>query len=79
MKLFSDLRFIIIDEVHNFIGEDRGVQLLSLLERLQNLIGFSPRRIGLSATLGDVPAAEEWLNSGTQRTCAAIHQRLKYL
>ncbi|ADY55222.1 DEAD/DEAH box helicase domain protein [Syntrophobotulus glycolicus DSM 8271] len=69
MKLFSDLRFIIIDEVHHFIGEDRGVQLLSLLERLQNLIGFSPRRIGLSATLGDGPAAEQWLNSGTPRTC----------
>lgn len=69
MKLFSNLRFIIIDEVHNFIGEDRGVQLFSLLERLQNLIGFSPRRIGLSATLGGVPAAEKWLNSGTPRTC----------
>lgn len=69
LKLFSDLRFIIIDEVHDFIGEDRGVQLLSLLERLQKLIGCSPRRIGLSATLGDEPAAEAWLNSGTPRTC----------
>lgn len=69
LKLFADLRFIIIDEVHHFMGEDRGVQLLSLLERLQKLIGFSPRRIGLSATLGDGPAAEAWLNSGTPRTC----------
>lgn len=69
LKLFSDLRFIIIDEVHNFINEDRGVQLASILERLQNLIGLIPRRIGLSATLGDISLAEKWLSNGTKRTC----------
>lgn len=69
IKLFSDLRFVIIDEVHNFIGEDRGVQLTSVLERLQNLIGHVPRRIGLSATLGDMVVAENWINSGTKRAC----------
>lgn len=69
IKLFSDLRFIIIDEVHNFISEDRGVQLMSVLERLQNLIQLTPRRIGLSATLGDKAVAEAWLNSGTKRAC----------
>lgn len=69
VKLFSDLRFIIIDEVHNFIGEDRGIQLVSVLERLQNLIGHVPRRIGLSATLGNMAVAGEWMNSGTRRTC----------
>ncbi len=69
VKLFSDLRFIIIDEVHNFVGEDRGVQLASVLERLQNLIGHVPRRIGLSATLGDRIVAESWINSGTKRAC----------
>ena len=69
IKLFTDLRFIIIDEVHNFIGEDRGVQLASVLERLQNLIGLVPRRIGLSATLGDKHTAEDWINSGTNRIC----------
>jgi len=69
LKLFADLRFIIIDEVHNFIEEDRGVQLTSVLERLQRLIGFVPRRIGLSATLGDVTVAENWLSNGTGRAC----------
>jgi Lhr-like helicases len=28
-----------------------------------------PRRIGLSATLGDMVVAEDWINSGTKRTC----------
>lgn len=69
MKLFSDLRFVIIDEVHYFMNNDRGIQLLCLLERLQRLVGIVPRRIGLSATLGDFSIAEGWLSSGTNRRC----------
>ena len=38
-RLFSDLRFIIIDEMHYFMDNDRGLQLLCLLERLARLIG----------------------------------------
>ena len=68
-RLFSDLRFIIIDEVHYFMDNDRGLQLLSVLERIQRIIGFSPRRIGLSATLGDCTNAEKWLCMGSERAC----------
>ena len=71
LKMFSDLRFIIIDEVHHFMRDVRGVQLLCVLERLQKLTGVTPRRIGLSATLGDVSLAQTWLNTGTGRGCAA--------
>jgi len=71
MKMFSDLRFIIIDEVHQFMRDARGIQLLCVLERMQTLTGVSPRRIGLSATLGDVSLAQNWLNTGTERNCAA--------
>ncbi|HIT53523.1 MAG TPA: DEAD/DEAH box helicase [Candidatus Fimivicinus intestinavium] len=71
VKLFSDLRFVIIDEVHYFMRDVRGVQVLCLLERLERLVGVSPRRIGLSATLGDLSAAQGWLCSGTSRRCAA--------
>ncbi|MDR1101843.1 MAG: DEAD/DEAH box helicase [Clostridiales bacterium] len=69
MRLFSDLRFIIIDEVHNFLGEDRGVQLTSILERIQKITNNIPRRIGLSATLGNVEIAKQWLNCGTNKEC----------
>lgn len=70
-RLFSDLRFIIIDEVHYFMDNDRGLQLLSVLERLQRIIGFIPRRIGLSATLGEdcEHAPEKWLCMGTNSKC----------
>ena len=65
MRLFGDLRYVIIDEVHNFMGSDRGLQVLCQLERLSWHTGASPRRIGLSATLGDYTLAEKWLCSGT--------------
>lgn len=71
LSMFSDLRFIIIDEVHYFMRDVRGLQLLCVLERLKKLTGVSPRRIGLSATLGDVSLAQNWLNTGTGRKCAA--------
>ena len=71
IRLFSDLRFIIIDEVHHFMRDVRGVQVLCQLERLQNLIGYAPRRMGLSATLGDLRLAQNWLNTGTNRDCIA--------
>ncbi|HBL84234.1 MAG: ATP-dependent helicase [Clostridiales bacterium GWF2_38_85] len=67
VRIFGDLRFIIIDEVHSFMGTDRGIQVICQLERLQRFIRNSPRRIGLSATLGDYTKAEQWLASGTDR------------
>lgn len=71
LSMFSDLRFVIIDEVHHFMRDARGIQLLCVLERLKQLTGVNPRRIGLSATLGDVSLAKNWLNIGTGRECAA--------
>jgi ATP-dependent helicase Lhr and Lhr-like helicase len=67
MRLFGDLRFVIIDEVHAFMGSERGCQILCQLSRLQSLTQTQPRRIGLSATLGDYSMAEEWLASGSDK------------
>lgn len=66
-NLFGDLRFIIIDEIHAFMGSERGCQILCQLTRLSRYIkNQQPRRIGLSATLGDYTLAEDWLSSGTE-------------
>lgn len=64
-RLFGDLRFIIIDEVHSFMESDRGIQLLCCLERLRRVTGVCARRIGLSATLSDLSTAESWLSAST--------------
>ncbi len=66
-KLFGDLRFIVIDEVHSLMRGDRGGQTLCLIERLQKLAGVVPRRIGLSATIGDLEGTGKFLASGTGR------------
>ena len=51
--LAQHLRFIVVDELHAFIGTERGRQLQSLLHRLELAAQRSIPRIGLSATLGD--------------------------
>ncbi len=66
-KLFGDLRFIVIDEVHSLMRGDRGGQTLCLIERLASLAGVNPRRVGLSATIGDLEATGRFLASGTGR------------
>lgn len=66
-KLFGDLRFVVIDEVHSLLRGDRGGQTLCLIERLSRLAGVNPRRIGLSATIGDPEATGELLSMGTGR------------
>jgi ATP-dependent helicase Lhr and Lhr-like helicase len=66
-RLFGNLRFVIIDEIHAFMGSERGCQILCQLARLARVTQNQPRRIGLSATLGDYSLAEDWLRSGTDR------------
>ncbi|HEY3992462.1 MAG TPA: DEAD/DEAH box helicase, partial [Ktedonobacteraceae bacterium] len=64
--IFGDLRFIIIDEIHAFLGTERGQQVLCHLQRLERASGRPARRIGLSATIGDIDTALHWLESGSQ-------------
>ncbi len=66
-SLFWDLRFIVIDEVHSLLRGDRGMQTFCLIERLCALAGCRPRRIGLSATIGNPEAAGEFLAAGSGR------------
>lgn len=66
-KLFGDLRFVVIDEVHSLLRGDRGEQTLCLIERLSRIAGVNPRRIGLSATIGDPEGTGEFLSLGTGR------------
>ena len=65
--LFSGLRFIIIDEIHYFMGNERGLQLLTLIERLSSRAGIEPVRIGLSATIRNKKEALAWLCTGSRR------------
>ncbi|GHW00754.1 ATP-dependent helicase [Lactobacillus nasalidis] len=64
-RLFGDLRYVVIDELHSFLRSDRGGQTFCLLERLNRLADVKPRRVGLSATIGDPAAAGRFLGAGS--------------
>lgn len=63
-SLFSGLTYIVVDELHAFIGSERGAQLQSLMHRIERAIGKTVPRIGLSATLGNMAMAAEFLRPG---------------
>ena len=65
--LFCDLRYVVIDEVHSLLRGDRGGQTICLIERLSRMAGVDPRRIGLSATMGDPESVGRFLAAGTGR------------
>ncbi|HEX8516988.1 MAG TPA: DEAD/DEAH box helicase [Bacteroidia bacterium] len=58
--LFFNLKYVVIDEIHSFIGTDRGTQLKSILSRLQRVNSKSFNVVGLSATIGDYDEAKRF-------------------
>lgn len=60
-RLFAATRAVVIDELHSMLDSERGVQVRSLLTRLELAIKRPVRRIGLSATLGDMDLARAYL------------------
>ena len=59
--LFMGAQAIVIDELHALLDTERGVHLRSLLTRLELAVGRRIRRVGLSATLGEMELAREYL------------------
>jgi ATP-dependent Lhr-like helicase len=60
-NIFEKLRYIVIDELHAFIGSERGKQLQSQMHRLDVALKRATPRIALSATLGDMEKAGKFL------------------
>ena len=63
-QIFAALQAVVVDELHAFMGNVRGRQLQSLLHRLEARLGRRVQRIGLSATLGDMGLAADFLRPG---------------
>ncbi len=81
-RIYAELDFIVIDELHSFLSNVRGVHLRSLLARLSAATGRQPRIVGLSATLGDPQGARTFLAPDAPDTVSIIegkgHQAVKF-
>jgi ATP-dependent Lhr-like helicase len=75
MGLFQNLRYIVVDELHAFIGSERGKQLQSLMQRVELVAGKTLPRVGLSATLGDMSLASEFLRPGHPERVQVIESK----
>ncbi len=62
----KNIRYVVIDEVHELVGSKRGVQLSVGLERLKNLTEKEIQIVGLSATVGSQKDVAEFLGSGKE-------------
>ena len=71
-KLFNSVRAVIVDELHSIIDGERGVQVRSLLFRLEQALKRNVRKIGLSATLGEISLACKFLRQENPDTVAII-------
>ncbi|MDR2097980.1 MAG: DEAD/DEAH box helicase [Spirochaetaceae bacterium] len=73
-RLFSGILYIVVDELHSFIGSERGKQVQTLLHLLDLRTGQKVTRIGLSATLGNMELAASFLSGfgAYKRHCEII-------
>ncbi len=71
-RLFRGLRAVVIDEVHAFVGDDRGGHLSAVLERLSRYCGSDVQRIGLSATVGNPADILAWAAGSSQRAGVVV-------
>lgn len=66
---FGDLKYVVIDELHAFIGNERGKQLQSLLSRIELITGNKPPRIAMSATFSNYDKVQEYLRPDGSFSC----------
>lgn len=73
--VFQNLRYVVVDELHAFIGSERGKQLQSLMHRVDIVAGRKLPRVGLSATLGDMRLGSEFLRPGQADDVTVIESK----
>jgi ATP-dependent Lhr-like helicase len=71
-RLFRGLRAVVIDEIHAFVGDDRGGHLSAVLERLSRFCGRDVQRIGLSATVGNPADILAWVAGSSRRAGVVV-------
>ena len=71
---FGRLKYIVIDELHAFIGNERGKQLQSLLSRIELITGVKAPRIAMSATFSNYDKVKSFLRPDESYPCVIPNQ-----
>ena len=71
-RMLRTVRTVIVDEIHAVVGTKRGSHLALSLERLADLAGRPPVRIGLSATQRPTEEVARFLTGAADTDCAII-------
>ncbi|WP_303295577.1 DEAD/DEAH box helicase [Methanobrevibacter woesei] len=77
-RIFNNIKYIVIDEIHYFADSDRGIQLNSLLNRLKEYLPNDVVTVGLSATVGNPEQIASWINPKKPATVVIDDNRRKF-
>ena len=77
-RIFNNIKYIVIDEIHYFADSDRGIQLNSLLNRLKEYLHNDVVTVGLSATVGNPEQIASWINPKKPATVVIDDNRRKF-
>lgn len=75
-RLFGALSYLVVDEMHAFMGSERGRQLQSLLNRIELAAGHRVPRVALSATLADMSVSAAFLRPLDQQNVEILESRM---
>ena len=71
---FSSLQYVVIDELHAFIGTERGKQLQSLMSRIEQFTHHRIHRIAMSATFSNYETVKYFLRNDSSIPCTIPSQ-----
>jgi ATP-dependent Lhr-like helicase len=67
-SLFTQVEYLIIDEIHSICANKRGVHMAVTMERLERIAGKPLKRIGLTATINPLEEAARFLSGSNTST-----------